>query len=155
MEQTQTFRQYLEEMLGQRAEDPKVAERIVRRAAEVSDSLGNIGYVLSSIEARKIDREEILLPRNDEDFILFHLPEDMTLYEPFNLIDATKLFYENRGLIFDKFIFPDSKKYEQILNFNNSNNKHSGFAQLDLGPGYYTHSDKFELWVTTHFRDFE
>lgn len=150
----QTFRQYLEGLLGLQAEDPKVAERLVTGSAESQGLQDSPYFGLVRAKARAMDRQEKIKDANlgirEEDFIIEQLPSSMRLTQPIDLVDATKRFYEARGLKLRE-VQEQNRDWEKMLYFDRPESGPAGFVQLDLGPGFGRHEGKYELWVTSTF----
>jgi hypothetical protein len=107
--------------------------------------------LVEKAERRKADRnlKEGLI---NEDFILRHLPSDITLYSPVDIIQAAKDFYQRRGLS----VVRHHVKYEgffETLDFEGE--EQGGMVQLDLDNGYHPELPHgkwpYELWVTAMF----
>ena len=74
----------------------------------------------------------------------------MRLTHPIDLVDATKRFYEARGLKLRE-VQEQNRDWEKMLYFDRPESGPAGFVQLDLGSGFGRHEGKYELWVTSTF----
>lgn len=134
----ETFEYRLESILGERAEPAEITQG----KAFAGSSEAPLGVLLLAIENNAKRRGT-----SNEDFILGPLPNNMTLYEPMNLIEVAKVFYGQRGLKLANHS-KSCNGYEEILFFDGE--EQCGMVQFDLGTGYRT-DDQYELWVTAMF----
>ena len=98
MTERQTLRQHLEELLGINANDPKIVERLFSVDGKHPNRLETPEFAVASAEDRNILRQLESIEVDSENFIFESLPNTMTLYEPTNIIQATKEFYDTNDL---------------------------------------------------------